>query len=83
MDTMTTTQYLGQTPGRARRCASAVVACSSWRPQTVASAFPGHGATGVVEIPMYAYLGNTTTLAGAKNDSFNKRHARHLGKGST
>lgn len=83
MDTMTTTQHLGQAPGSARRCASAVVAGSSWRQRTVAPAFCGRGTTGVVEFPMNAYLGNTTTLAGAKNHSFIKRHARYLGTGST
>ena len=83
MDTTTTTQHLGQTPGRARRCASTVVACSGWRHHTVAPAFQGSDTTGVAEFPMNAYLGNTTTLAGATNQSFIKRHARHLGRGST
>jgi len=83
MDTMTTTQHLGQAPSRARRCASGVVACSGWRQHTVAPAFHGRGTTGVVGSPMHAYLGNTTTLAGAKNETFIKRHARYLGTGST
>ena len=83
MDTITTTQHLGQAPSRARRCAFDVVACSSWRRHTLAPAFHGLGTTGVVGFPMNAYLGNTTTLAGAKNGSFIKRHARHLGTGST
>jgi hypothetical protein len=83
MDTMTTTQHLGQRPGRARRCASVAVVCPSWRQQAVAPAFDARGATGVAGFPMDAYLGNTTTLAGATNESFIKRHARHLGMGST
>lgn len=83
MDTMTTTQHLGQAPGSALRCASAVVAGSSWRQRSIAPAICGRDATGVVEFPMNAYLGNTTTLAGAKNHSFVKRHTRHLGRGST
>jgi hypothetical protein len=83
MDTMTTTQHLGQAPSRARRCASGVVACSSWGQHTVAPAFHGRFATGLVGSPMNAYLGNTTTLAGAMNETFIKRHARHLGTGST
>ena len=83
MDTMTTTQHLGLVPGSARRCASAVVAGSSWRQRSIAPAICGRDATGVVEFPMNAYLGNTTTLAGAKNHSFVKRNTRHLGRGST
>ena len=83
MDTMTTTHQLGHTPGRARRCGSAVVACSSWRQHTVAPAFHGRGTTGVAGLPINAYNGNTTTLAAAKNAMFAKRHARHLETGST
>jgi len=79
----TTTQHLGQAPGRVRRGASGVVACSSWRQHTVAPAYHAHGATGVTGFPMTAYLGNTTTLAGAKNGLFFKRHTRHLATGST
>jgi hypothetical protein len=82
MDT-TTTQHLGQRPGRARRCASVSAVCPSWYRQAVAPAFHGRGTTGVAGFPMDAYLGNTTTLAGATNESFIKRHARHLGTGST
>ncbi len=72
MDTMTTTQHLGQAPGCGRRGASAPVACTSWR-----------GVTGIHAFPMNAYAGNTTTLAGAEHLSFAKRHARHLALGST
>ena len=71
MDT-TTTQHLGQAPGCARRGVSAPVACTSWR-----------GATGIDAFPMNAYVGNSTTLAGAEHLSFTKRHARHLALGST
>ena len=83
MDTMTTTQHLGQAPGCAPRCASAVVAGSGWRQRSVAPARCDRDAIGVVEFPMNAYLGSTTTMAGVKNRSFVKRHARHLGRGST
>lgn len=83
MDTTTTTQHLGQAPGRARRPAPSVVACTGWRQPTVAPALQGRDATGVAEFPMNASLGNTTTPAGAENHSFIKRHARHLGRGST
>ena len=82
MDT-TTTQHLGQRPGRARRCGSIAVVCPSWYRHSVAPAFHGCGTTGVAGFPMDAYLGNTTTLAGATNESLIKRHARHLGTGST
>ena len=81
MDTITTTQHLGQAPGRALRCASAVVTCAKWRQPSVAPAFHGRGTT--AGFLMYASLGNTTTLAGAPNEAFIKRHARHLGRGST
>ena len=80
MDT-TTTHHLGQAPGRARR--GSAVACPSWREQAVAHAFHAVGTTGVTGFAMDMYLGNTTTLAGAKNVSFIKRHARHLATGST
>lgn len=82
MDT-TTTQYQGQAPGRARRGASPVVACPSWREHTVASAAHRSGISGVAAVAMHAYLGNTTTTAGAENLSFTKRPARHLAVGST
>lgn len=83
MDTMTTTQQLGQTPAGARRCGSGAVAGLSWRQHTVAPAFHGRGTTGVAGFPINAYFGNTTTLACAKNEMFIERHARHLGTGST
>ena len=65
MDT-TTTQHLGQRPGRARRCASVAAVCPSWYRHAVAPAFNGRGTTGVAGFPMDAYVGNTTTLAGAR-----------------
>ena len=82
MDT-TTTHNLGQTPGGVRRGAVASVVCTSWRQRCAASAFDAHVATGGCVLAMHAYLGNTTTPAGAKNVSFIKRPARHLARGST
>jgi len=83
MDTMTTTQHLGQAPGRARRCASTLAAWAGCRQHWIAPAVDGASTTGVPGSEMNAYLGNTTTLAGAKNETFIKRHARHLETGST
>lgn len=82
MDTMTT-HNLGQMPGGVRRGAVAPVVCTIWRERSVAPAFGAPLATGGRLFPMHAYLGNSTTLAGAENGSFIERPARHLARGST
>jgi hypothetical protein len=79
----TTTHDLGQMPGGVRRRAAASAACTSWRRRSFASAFGAGNASGGRVLPMHAYLGNTTTPAGATNVSFCKRTARHLARGST
>ena len=88
MFTMTTTQELGQTPGRARclvaaRTAQVTRATSgSWRLQTSALAQHATATTSGVAVDVTnAYLGNPTD--GGKGFMSIKRPARHLTKRST
>lgn len=88
MVTMTTTQELGQTPGRARCLAAARsttasrAARGSWRHQTFAPAFTATAtATGVVAGVTDAYLGKPK--AGGKGLMSINRITRQLGTRTT
>jgi len=83
-----TTQYRGQTPGRARLATSGVRSMhlptmGSWQGDSPAPAFLGCDTTGLVAFPTNAYVANHTTEACAKGFNTIKRTARHLGTGST
>ncbi len=76
MDTMTTTQHQGMTPGGARH--RVVVACArpaSWR--SIAPAYLGRGTTGL------ALVAEHTPTNPADESFTTKRHTRPLGTRST